>query len=79
MKLTADNEQPTEGGMGVSAKPGGVLVIEKVRRRQDKGVYTCTASTRQGRAATSSLQVTVLGKASPSLILTYNTVHGGFY
>ena len=59
---SSDNQKVgSSGGLGVTVKSDGQLVIEKVRRHEDKGVYTCTASTRQGRAATSSLQVSVLG------------------
>ncbi|XP_066979098.1 LOW QUALITY PROTEIN: cell adhesion molecule Dscam2-like [Macrobrachium rosenbergii] len=38
----------------------GTLILERVSRPSDAGVYTCTASTKQGRAATGSAQVSVL-------------------
>ncbi|XP_071519102.1 LOW QUALITY PROTEIN: cell adhesion molecule Dscam2-like [Panulirus ornatus] len=38
----------------------GSLVIDRVRQPEDAGVYTCTASTKQGRSATGSARVSVL-------------------
>nr|XP_045594049.1 Down syndrome cell adhesion molecule-like protein Dscam2 isoform X1 [Procambarus clarkii] len=53
-------------GVGVSqalerrVKSDGTLVVELVRQPEDAGVYTCTASTKQGRSATGSARVSVL-------------------
>ncbi|XP_068242240.1 cell adhesion molecule Dscam2-like [Palaemon carinicauda] len=46
--------------LGQRIEVDGTLVLEKVRHSFDAGVYTCTASTKQGRAATGSAQVSVL-------------------
>ncbi|XP_042868395.1 Down syndrome cell adhesion molecule-like protein Dscam2 [Penaeus japonicus] len=58
----------TKDGVSVDSDPGrivqadGTLVVEHVRRPEDAGVYTCTASTKPGRSATGSVQVSVRGK-----------------
>ncbi|XP_037802685.1 Down syndrome cell adhesion molecule-like protein Dscam2 [Penaeus monodon] len=58
----------TKDGVSVDSDPGrivqadGTLVVEHVRRPEDAGVYTCTASTKPGRSATGSVQVSVRGR-----------------
>ncbi|XP_068243139.1 cell adhesion molecule Dscam2-like isoform X2 [Palaemon carinicauda] len=53
-------------GEGISESLGrridldGTLILDRVSRPSDAGVYTCTASTKQGRSATGSAQVSVL-------------------
>ncbi|XP_063599525.1 hemicentin-2-like [Penaeus indicus] len=61
----------TKDGVSVDSDPGrivqedGTLVVEHVRRPEDAGVYTCTASTKPGRSATGSVQVSVRGPSDP--------------
>lgn len=60
---------PPADGVGVEQSPerrvqaDGSLLLERVRRQEDAGVYTCTASTKQGRSATGSVRVSVLGES----------------
>ncbi|XP_050715582.1 cell adhesion molecule Dscam2-like isoform X3 [Eriocheir sinensis] len=53
-------------GVGVEQSPerrvqaDGSLLLERVRQQEDAGVYTCTASTKQGHSTTGSVRVSVL-------------------
>lgn len=59
---------PSTDGVGVEQSPerrvqsDGSLLLERVRQKEDSGVYTCTASTKQGHSATGSVRVSVLGE-----------------
>ncbi|XP_066979346.1 cell adhesion molecule Dscam2-like isoform X3 [Macrobrachium rosenbergii] len=56
----------TKEGIALTASLGrrvetdGTLIIETVKRPDDVGIYTCSASKNQGRTATGSVQVSVL-------------------
>ncbi|XP_068242659.1 cell adhesion molecule Dscam2-like [Palaemon carinicauda] len=54
-----DGESVVES-LGRRVEADGTLIMDHVRRPSDAGVYTCTASNKQGRAATGSAQVSVL-------------------
>lgn len=47
--------------------PNGTLVVEQVNRKNDDGIYSCTASSKQGRSDTQQLTVRVMGMLSVSL------------
>ncbi|XP_037792633.1 Down syndrome cell adhesion molecule-like protein Dscam2 [Penaeus monodon] len=40
--------------------PNGTLVVEQVNRKNDDGIYSCTASSKQGRSDTQQLTVRVM-------------------
>lgn len=53
----------------------GTLVISSVQKKDDAGVYTCSARNKQGHSARRSGDVAVIGKASFST--SYSTVVAG--
>lgn len=53
----------------------GTLVISSVQKKEDAGVYTCSARNKQGHSARRSGDVAVIGKASFSI--PYSTVVAG--
>ncbi|KAK4309499.1 hypothetical protein Pmani_018885 [Petrolisthes manimaculis] len=55
----------------------GTLVVERVRKKVDAGVYTCTATNKQGRSATGSVRVEVLVPPKISPISVGERVQAG--
>lgn len=43
--------------------PNGTLLLENVQGDPDRGIYRCTASNKQGRSATQTLPLNVIGRA----------------
>ncbi|XP_068242209.1 cell adhesion molecule Dscam2-like [Palaemon carinicauda] len=63
--------------LGRREEADGTLVIETVKRPDDVGIYTCSASKNQGRSATGSVQVSVLVPPKLSPFVANGLVNAG--
>lgn len=50
--------------------PNGTLLLENVQNDPDRGIYQCTASNKQGRSATQTLPLSVIGSIHPLFCCT---------